>query len=68
MKSDLVDLTLHLHHETALAVQVSDNGDRKRAVWLPKSQIEIDRAIVNRGDMYVVVTLPEWLATREGLV
>lgn len=41
MKSDLIDLTMVLHAETARAVRVSDTGEDARAVWLPKSQVEI---------------------------
>lgn len=65
-KSDLVDLTMHLHAETDAAILVSDDGDKARAVWLPKSQIEFER---NRGPGFTVeVTMPEWLATEKGLV
>lgn len=67
MKSDLVDLTLQLHAETTKAVLVSDDGDKKRAVWLPKSQIEIEREPKSvRG--LIVATMPEWLAVDKGLV
>lgn len=63
MKSDLVDIEVTVHHETEKAVLVSDDGDRKRAVWLPKSAIEI------AGDgLRVTVTLPERLAIDKGLV
>jgi hypothetical protein len=63
-KSDLVDLTVQLHHETGKAVLVSDDGDRDHAVWLPLSQVEIER----KPNGVVIVTLPEWLATDKGLV
>ena len=33
-KSDLIDVTVQLHHETAKAVLVSDDGDRDKAVWI----------------------------------
>lgn len=64
MKSDLIDLSVQLHHETDKAVLVSDDGNKDKAVWLPLSQIEIERT--NGG--VVTVTLPEWLATEKGLV
>lgn len=64
MKSDLVDLTMVLHHETERAILVSDDGDRRKAVWLPRSMIEIERK--PRG--IVVVTLPERLALDKGLI
>ncbi len=64
MKSDLIDLTMYLHHETAKAVLVSDDGIRDNAVWLPKSHCE-----TAPGENGVcVVTLPEWLALERGLI
>lgn len=65
-KRELVDLTVHLHAETARAILVSDDGDRGRAVWLPLSQIEVDREKLKSPA--VVVTLPEWLAVDKGLI
>lgn len=65
MRSDpLVDLTMILHHETERAVLVSDDGDRRKAMWLPKSQIEIE----HKPNGVVVVTLPKRLAVDKGLV
>jgi hypothetical protein len=70
MKSDLVDLTLQLHHETWPgiadhgAVLVSDDGDKRKAVWLPKSAVEIER----KPKAIVIVTMPERLAIEKGLV
>lgn len=67
--SDLVDLMLHQHAETSLAILVSDDGVEKSAVWLPKSQIEISVAPGTGASRNVVlVTLPSWLATDKGLV
>lgn len=63
-KSDLVDVTMQLHAETAKAVFVSDDGDKAKAIWLPLSQCEIER----KADGIVIVTLPEWLAIQRGLV
>lgn len=62
-KSDLVDLTMQLHAETDKAILVSDDGDKAKAVWLPKSQIEFEQ----KGPI-VEVTMPSWLATDKGLV
>jgi hypothetical protein len=64
MRSDLIDLSVQLHHETDKAILVSDDGDKDKAVWLPFSQIEIERC---KGGI-ATVTLPEWLATEKGLV
>lgn len=63
MKSDLVDVTMQLHHETDKAILVSDSGEREKAVWLPLSKIEIER----KPKAVVVVTLPEWLAIEKGI-
>lgn len=63
-KSDLVDLTLCLHHRTERAILVSDTGERDDAVWLPLAHAEIEQI---KGRM-VMVTVPEWLALREGLI
>ncbi len=62
--SDLVDVTMQVHARTSKAIRVSDDGDDKRAVWLPLSQCEVEEKA--RG--IVVVTLPEWLAIDKGLV
>jgi len=63
MKSDLVDVEVELHHETAGAVLVSDTGELKRAVWIPKSQCEIEP----KGALHIL-TLPQWLAQERGLI
>jgi hypothetical protein len=65
MKSDLVDIMVFKWRETEKAVLVGeDDEDIKRAVWLPKSQIEIER----RPDGFHTVTLPESLAHEKGLI
>lgn len=63
-KSDLIDLTLRLHAETDKAILVSDDGDRDKAVWIPKSQAEIEP----QAKGIVIVTVSEWLATDKRLV
>lgn len=64
MKSDIIDITVRLHHVTERAVLVSASDDREKAVWLPLSQIEVER----KDNSTAVVTLPEWLAKERGLV
>lgn len=61
-RSDVIDINVHLHHETDKAVLVSDTGDKDDAVWLPKSQIEIEPDAATH-----VVSLPEWLAIEKEL-
>lgn len=72
----LTDLTLCLHAETDKAILVSDTGVAARAVWLPKSQIEIEQTgkftyaenrIGAKKYPVVIVTLPEWIAIDKGL-
>lgn len=65
MKSDLIDLTVQLHHTTDRAILVSDDGDRDKAVWLPLSQIETDPT---EQPGIVIVTCPQWLAKDKGLI
>lgn len=62
-RSNIIDVTVQLHHETDKAVLVSETGDKKDAVWLPKSQVEIEA----EGGAHTV-TLPEWLALDKGLI
>jgi hypothetical protein len=64
MKSDLITLTLTLHHETERAILVSDDGDKARAVWIPKSQCELEET----SPGIVEVTMSERTATEKGLV
>jgi hypothetical protein len=67
-RAHLLDLTMLLHHETKLAVLVSDDGDKTNAVWLPKSQIEIEKKLRKERGLFIVdVTLPERLAIDKGL-
>ena len=63
MKSDLIDVTMQLHHRTDRAILVSDDGDKDNAVWLPLSQVEV----LPKNDGMVEVTMPEWLAVEKGL-
>lgn len=77
-KSDLVDLAMVLHAETSRAVLVSSDGNEARAVWLPRSLVEIfntgETAPALRRDgqrtrrQVVTVTFPEWLAKERGLL
>ena len=65
-KSTLVDVHLYVLRETTKAIMVAeDPHDTANAMWLPKSQIEVedmpDRA-------YKCVTMPEWLAVEKRLI
>lgn len=64
MRSDLIDVTMHRHIDRPAAIFASDTGERDDAVWLPKSQIEIEE----QDGAIVVVTMPSWLAAEKGLI
>lgn len=59
-----VEIEMQKHESTADAVLMSPDGERKSAVWLPKSQIEMQPL----GRARYTVTMPEWLAIDKGLV
>jgi hypothetical protein len=60
---EFYDVKLHYHFDAPKAIMVSENGDVKRGVWLPKSQIEY---VVSGNE--VDVTAPEWLLKDKGLI
>jgi hypothetical protein len=64
MKSDLIDIEVEIIAETELAVRI-DDGDTK--VWLPKSQIEIERPRTGHKAP-TIVTLSERLAQDKALI
>ena len=68
--SDLVDLTLTVHGESDHAYLASDDGERLRAEWLPKSQVELERLErETAAPTYdAVITMPLWLAQEKGFI
>lgn len=62
-RSDLVDISVVLVHQTEKAVLVDHGGDGN--VWLPRSAIEIEKGA--NGKTWTV-TLPERLAQEKGLI
>lgn len=64
MKSNIIDIDGAVEAETEKAVLFHD-GDKTKAVWLARSQIEISETSVGG---IVTVTLPEWLAMDKGLI
>lgn len=62
-KSNLIDLTVILKHETDKAYLVADEENLK-GVWIPKSQCEIDKS----RDPYVIITVTEFIARDKGLI
>lgn len=66
----LIDLEVQIHYETDHAILVSDDGDREKAKWLPKSQIDIERRSQSKftEGQFATIVVPEWLAIKEKLV
>lgn len=62
-RSDLVDISVVLVHQTERAVLVDHGGDAN--VWLPRSAIEIEK---DANGKTWTVTLPERLAQEKGLI
>jgi hypothetical protein len=75
---DKVELEMVLHYDTGKAVQVSDTGEEARAVWLRKSQIQMNASgkkvpsVKKDGQRVVLpvvtINIPEWLAKNKGLI
>jgi hypothetical protein len=63
-KSDLVTISMSLHHRTERAILVSDDGERDKAVWIPKSQCEFEET----SPGIVEVTMSERTALDKGLI
>lgn len=67
-RTDLVDLMLHVHHETEAALLVSDDGEEEHAVWVPKSQIRYEDDLPIQVGQDGVIALPVWLARDKELI
>lgn len=61
-KDNLVDIEVEILSETDKAWRVHDGV---RAVWVPKSQVEIE--LTHGSNRLVVLTMPEWLAVDKEL-
>ena len=62
-RSDIIDVTVIIKHETAKAVLVDHGG--KEPCWLPRSAIEIE---ANTDGRTHTVSLPQNLAEEKGMV
>lgn len=62
-RSDLIDLSVVLVHETDRAVLVDHGGEG--SVWVPKSLCEIER---DASGKTWTLTLPERVAQEKGLI
>lgn len=69
-----IALVHHVDADRPSAVLLSINGDRARALWLPRSQISMEelgppeRRLRGKINQPVRVTLPQWLARAKGLI
>lgn len=64
MAIEIVEIELTCMNETFKAMRMHP-GEPEKAVWLPKSQIEVDPP----GNIGVkTVTMPRWLAEEKGLI
>lgn len=64
MKTNVIDIDGAVEARTEKAILFHE-GDKSKAVWLARSQIEIEETGVAG---IVTVTLPEWLALEKGLI
>ncbi len=65
-RREIIDVAGVMFSETDKAILFGDTADRAKAVWLPKSQVEVEHD--GGQDRFVTVTLPEWLAKDKGLI
>lgn len=63
MRSDIVDIYVHIHAKTDRAILASTDGEKGNAAWLPLSQIEVEM----RGRQEAIVSLPAWLAEAKNM-
>lgn len=64
-KSNLEDIDVWVHVVTEKAVLVSDTGEEDDAIWLPKSQVQLEDEVVGAQTR---LTAPEWLLQDRGLI
>lgn len=77
-KSRMCELAVVMHYDTGKALFVSATGEEARAVWIPRSQVEVydegktSPAIRKDGQRttrpLICLVIPEWLAKEKGLV
>lgn len=66
--ADPIEVEAILLEERELSWQVQEDED-SCPVWLPKSQcLEVERRKNGRGQEFITLAVPEWLAIKSGLV
>ena len=66
-RSNLIDLEIYLKAETEKAILVT-YGEGQPQVWLPKSQVEVERRPGAMNRQTIWITLPEILAMEKELI
>lgn len=61
----MIEFIMKIHRETEKAYLLSLDGDEKKAIWLPKSQITVQEELANE---HIRVEVPEWLAQKQNLI
>lgn len=70
-KPDLVEIEVVVMDETpaAYALQNPDqDAPWKDWIWVPKSQVTLETPYQGRVGHETLISMPEWLATKTGLV
>lgn len=77
-ESDSFTALMFFHHDTSAANLVSEAGEERHAVWLPKSKATVRRTGKSgqghkaNGQSVMLpmvnVSMPEWLAREKGLL
>jgi len=62
---ETVELSLQCHAETGKAMLLSDDGDEKNAIWIPKSQIV---ALPTETSGIGTYEIKEWIAKKNGMI
>jgi hypothetical protein len=65
MGNHMIEFVMKLHRETEKAILVSDDGEEKNAIWLPKSQVTVQEQL---ADEHIRIEVPEWLAQKQNLI
>ncbi|KRW94320.1 hypothetical protein [Paracoccus sp. MKU1] len=63
-RHSIVTVEVFKHRQTDKAWHVSLDGDNDKAVWIPKSQGEIEQTGIETWELQ----LPEWIAKERGLI
>ena len=61
-----IDIAGFQHHETLNAILFSDTNEESKAIWLPKSQIEV--FVDGKHENAVIVRMPTWLERKKDLI